>query len=237
MTTQRHIGAGAYALGVMDPVDAWHFAAHADECARCMAQLREFAGLEVLLADFGASLPPGETWVPQPSRGLMDRMVGEAVAARRASRRRRLALVAAAAAVVVAGSVLTGFETPGPGPGKPQDPEQQVLALSEKARHTDPATRISVMVGMEETAWGTEIGLVLRHVPGPLKCRLVAVGRTGEEETVTSWSVPASGYGIPGTSGEDKVLYAQGGTAMDREDIDRFEVRTLEGKRLVVVEA
>jgi hypothetical protein len=236
MATQQHLGAGAYALGVMDPVDAWHFAAHADECARCTARLREFARLEVVLADFAASLPPGETWVPRPSRGLMDRMLGEA-AARRASRRRRLRLVGAVAALVVGGSALTGLEASGPVPGKPPNPEQQVLALSEKARHTDPGTRVSVTVGMEKTAWGTEVGLELRHVPGPLKCQLVAVGRTGEEETVTSWSVPARGYGIPGSGSEDEVLYAQGGTAMNRKDIDRFEVRTLDGKRLAMVKA
>jgi hypothetical protein len=74
-------------------------------------------------------------------------------------------------------------------------------------------------------------------VRGPLACRLVAVGRSGKEETVTTSSVPPSGYGVPGTASEDEFLYTEGGAAMNRTDIDRFEVRTVDGKQLVEIDA
>ena len=49
---------------------------------------------------------------------------------------------------------------------------------------------------MEPKAWGTHTVLELKNVKGPQKCSLIAVSKTGEEEVVTSWSVPKWGYGI-----------------------------------------
>lgn len=248
MTTQQHLAAGAYALGVLDPSDAWRFEAHMDECPVCSAQLREFAGIESLLTAFAAWVPPGENWLRGPGGALMHRMLDEVAAVRRASRRRRLYLVAAAAALAVCGTAVVGtgaapWSLGTPDQARPAEhrpslsAEQQVRALGEKVRHTDAATSVSAMVGMERTGWGTDVGLELRNVRGPLKCRLVAVGRSGVEETVTSWSVPAPGYGIPGTASSDDYLYAQGGTAMDPGDIQRFDVRTADGNLLVSVDA
>ncbi|MEV6316546.1 anti-sigma factor [Streptomyces sp. NPDC051776] len=237
MRTQQHLATGAYALGIMDPADAWHFEAHLDECATCVAQLREFAGIEKLLADLATAWPPGETWPPQPSEGLLDRVTGEVAMARRAARKRRLYLVAAAAALVIGSSVVGGLAASGPGPDAPADPGEQVLAANETIRHTDASSGVSAMISMTERAWGTDIGLEVRNVRGPLKCRLVAVGKHGEEETVSTWSVPERGYGVPGTVTENKALHSEGGTAMERKDIDRFEVWTLDGQRLVAVDA
>ncbi|MFG2194135.1 zf-HC2 domain-containing protein [Streptomyces sp. NPDC048639] len=237
MRTQQHLATGAYALGIMDPADAWHFEAHLDECATCVAQLREFAGIETLLAGLAATWPPGETWLPQPSHGLLDRVTGEVATARRAGRKRRLYLVAAAAALVVGGSVVGGLAASGPGPAPPADPGEKVLAVNEKVRHTDTSSGVSAMVSMTQRVWGTDVGIEVRNVRGPLTCTLVAVGKHGEEETVSTWSVPERGYGVPGTITENKALRSEGGAAMDRRDIDRFEVRTLDGKRLVAVDA
>ncbi|MEU6083565.1 zf-HC2 domain-containing protein [Streptomyces sp. NPDC047108] len=237
MRTQQHLATGAYALGIMDPADAWHFEAHLDECATCVAQLREFAGIEKLLAGLATAWPPGETWPPQPSDGLWDRVAGQVATARRASRKRRLYLVAAAAALVFGGSVVTGLAASGPAPPPPADPDEQVLAVNEKIRHTDASSGVSAMISMTERAWGTDVGIEIRNVRGPLRCSLVAVGKHGEEETVSTWSVPERGYGVPGTVTEKKALRSEGGAAMDRRDIDRFEVRTLDGKRLVAVDA
>ena len=59
------------------------------------------------------------------------------------------------------------------------------------------ATKVTATVAMEEKAWGTHAVLRLNNVTGPQKCSLIAVGKNGERETVTSWSVPTWGYGVP----------------------------------------
>ncbi|MEU4506514.1 zf-HC2 domain-containing protein [Streptomyces sp. NPDC024089] len=111
--------------------------------------------------------------------------------------------------------------------------------MPEKVRATDPRTRVSASVGMAERPWGISAVLELRNVTGPQKCRLIAVSRTGEEEVVTSWSVPEWGYGIEDSPypGAKYPLYVSGGAAMGRGDIDHFEVRTFDGRRLVEVDA
>ncbi|MET8682265.1 zf-HC2 domain-containing protein [Streptomyces sp. NPDC004647] len=234
MTTQeRHVAAGAYALGVMDPADAWHFEAHADGCATCMTQLAEFDGVVSLLASFASSMPPGETWVPDPGSGLLYRVIDEIAVARRRSRRRRMYLVAAAAALALGSTAVTGLDSPGPVRQQTVSAEKQVHALGQKVWHTDPATSVAAMVGTEKKEWGTDIGLELKNVKGPMRCRLVVVGRNGEEETVSTWWVPQSGFGVEGSASEHRFLYAQGGAAMDRTDIERFDVRTLDGRHLV----
>ncbi|MCX4847688.1 zf-HC2 domain-containing protein [Streptomyces sp. NBC_00893] len=126
-------------------------------------------------------------------------------------------------------------------PTAPTNPAEGVAfhRMPEKVRATDPRTRVSATVGMAERPWGTSTVLELRNVTGPQKCRLIAVSRTGEEEVVTSWSVPEWGYGIEDSPypGAKYPLYVSGGAAMGRGDIDHFEVRTFDGRRLVEVDA
>ncbi|MGW0552244.1 hypothetical protein [Streptomyces altiplanensis] len=101
---------------------------------------------------------------------------------------------------------------------------------------TDPASGVSASVTLRERGWGTGVGLELARVQGPLACALVAVGKNGAEQTVTTWAVPAGGYGIPGVEGHEEPLRTRGGAALREDEIDRFEVRTLAGNRLVTVE-
>lgn len=94
-------------------------------------------------------------------------------------------------------------------------------------------------VALEKKAWGTETVLELKNLKGPQKCSLIAVGKNGERETLTSWSVPDWGYGIPGATTEKakKPLYVHGGAAFEPNQISHFEVMTFDGKRLVEVDA
>ncbi|WP_137989061.1 zf-HC2 domain-containing protein [Streptomyces vilmorinianum] len=192
--------------------------------------------------------PPRLTSVPTaPAPELLDRLIDEVGAKRARSRRRARWLVAAAAVLVVGGPAVAVVATSGgekenraiePHPTSPAE-DAFFHHMGEKIQATDPTTQVSATVGMEEKAWGTHTVLELKNVKGPLKCRLVAVSKTGEEETVTSWAVPTWGYGIPGATTEaaKSPLYVHGGAAMDRNDIDHFEVRTFDGERLVEVEA
>ncbi|MFF3322012.1 anti-sigma factor family protein [Streptomyces sp. NPDC002889] len=186
--------------------------------------------------------PPG----PKVLGGLLNE-----VAARRAQKRRRgMYLVAAAAAMIIGGPavavVATGNESGGNQAGSPVDPHPTSPAedaffnhMEEKIQATDASTKVNAVVGMEKKPYGTHAVLQLKNVKGPLKCNLIAVSKTGEEEVVTSWAVPKWGYGIPDSQNEmaKKPLYVHGGAAMDRNDIDHFEVRTFDGERLVEVGA
>ncbi|MFD5046426.1 RNA polymerase subunit sigma, partial [Streptomyces sp. NPDC058382] len=189
--------------------------------------------------------------VPGPPAPRMLAELLDEVTARRARRARRTRrgryLVAAAAVLVIGGPVLavtaTGGDRPAAeaAPPYPTGPAEDAFLhrMAEKVRATDPTTAVSATIGMEPEPWGTDTVLELTNVTGPRKCRLVAVSKTGEEEVVTSWSVPRWGYGVK-TSAHPAAaypLYVHGGAAMARSDIDHFEVRTFDGKRLVSVDA
>ncbi|MFF0448277.1 anti-sigma factor family protein [Streptomyces sp. NPDC004609] len=179
---------------------------------------------------------------PQVLGGLLD----EVAAKRAAKRRRGMFLVAAAAALIIGGPVAavvltdndTGSNQAGAHPTSPAE-DAFFNHMDEKVEATDATTRVSAAVGMEKKGWGTHTVLELKNVKGPLKCNLIAVSKTGEEEIVTSWAVPKWGYGIENgpTKASKNPLYVHGGAAMDREDIDRFEVRTFDNQKLVEIDA
>ncbi|MGW6457461.1 zf-HC2 domain-containing protein [Streptomyces sp. NPDC055078] len=184
-----------------------------------------------------------------PDPRVLDGLLDEVAAKRAAKRRRGMYLVAAAAALIIGGPavaiVVTGDDSRGSEAGSPHphptSPAEDAFFnhMEEKVRATDASTKVSATVGMETKGWGTHTVLELKGVKGPLKCNLIAVSKTGEEEVVTSWAVPKWGYGIPDSphKAAKNPLYVHGGAAMDRNDIDHFEVRTFDGKKLVEVAA
>ncbi|MFE9686108.1 zf-HC2 domain-containing protein [Streptomyces sp. NPDC002701] len=246
-----HETVGAYALGILDDAEATAFEEHLATCEWCAQQLDELAGMEPMLAAL-ADLPGtrgtpaiGETLAVRPSPRLADRLVDE-VAERRAKKRRRgFYLVAAAAALIIGGPVtaiaVTGGETTQQA-GKPLQsvsPAKQVFTdMKDKVRATDPSTQVSAAVGMESKPYGTGLALELKNVKGPQKCSLIAVGKNGERETATTWTVPKWGYGIKDAATElaRNPLYLQGAVAMNSADIDHFEVVTFDGKKLTEVD-
>ncbi|OCC09625.1 anti-sigma factor [Streptomyces sp. PTY087I2] len=252
----EHDAAAAYVLGILDDAQASDFEAHLAGCARCAAHLDEFAGMEPMLAMLSESpsAVPGARPVPhvpeQPAPRLLGGLMDEVARKRHRRTRRSRYWVAAAAALIVGGPVAAFAVTSGDDRGggsvavgepHPTSPAEDAFFehMTEKVSATDPTTRVGATVGMEEKAWGTHTVLELKNVKGPQKCNLVAVSKTGEEEVVTSWSVPQWGYGIEGATNPaaKAPLYVHGGAAMDREDIARFEVRTFDGERLVEIGA
>ncbi|MDT3399307.1 zf-HC2 domain-containing protein [Streptomyces sp. B1866] len=253
---ERHIAVGAYALGLLDEAAAARFEDHLAGCERCAAELAVLVGLEPLLADLAApgSAPgptPGPTPgtgapgtgapVPAPSPALLDRLLGDVAAARRARRARLLALAAAAAVLVVGGPFAGAALTSDGGSRPPADPVRALYEEGRRATATDRATGVAATVSLVDRPWGTDVALRLENVGGPRRCALVAVGRDGHEETVTTWSVPAWGYGVRrdadggAPAWSERPLYTHGAAAMPRDGIERFEVRTLDGRRLVTV--
>src|SRR5262249_20448136 len=80
---------------------------------------------------------------------------------------------------------------------------------------------------------GSAGGLELSRVAGPMGCQLLAISSAGDIRTVTGWSVPAKGYGIPGSPAPLRVT---GGTSLPADRITRFEDRADDGSLLVVVD-
>ncbi|MFD0342030.1 anti-sigma factor family protein [Streptomyces sp. NPDC127117] len=256
-----HDAAGAYLLGVLDDAEVSAFEAHLAGCGLCADRIDELAGLEPVLARVAESPgAPVPRYVPgQPGPRVLERLVDEVSAGRARRRRRSTVLVAAAVALIIGGPVVAVLAGGDDGPTTraarpyPTDPTGSAdptgsdgsaegaafRRMPDKVRATDPRSRVSATVGMAQRPWGTSAVLELRNVTGPQKCRLIAVSRTGEEEIVTSWSVPEWGYGIEDSPypGANHPLYVSGGAAMGRGEIDHFEVRTFDGRRLVEVDA
>ncbi|MFE7773203.1 anti-sigma factor family protein [Streptomyces sp. NPDC057445] len=189
---------------------------------------------------------PGASVPTAPSPQLLNRLVGEVAVKRDRKRRRSMYMIAASVILIFGGPAVAVVVTnddasAGVAAPHPTSPAEDAFFnhMEEKVEATDAISKVTATVGLEKKAWGTHTVLELKNVKGPLKCNLVAVSKTGEEEVVTSWAVPKWGYGIPDSTNEmaKKPLYVHGGAAMERNDIDHFEVRTFDGKRLVEVDA
>lgn len=245
--SNEHETVGAYALGILDDAEATAFEAHLATCEWCAQQLDELAGMEPMLAALadlpGSGTPAiGESLSAKPSPRLVERLVDDVGERRAMKRRRSFYMIAAAAALIIAGPLAViaanGGNSSGDAPAV-ATAKTTFETLSDKVSATDKTTKVSATVAMTKKDWGT-LGVVeLSNVKGPLKCSLIAVGKNGERETMSSWSVPAWGYGIANaTKAEAKApLYAQGGAALSPNQIDHFEVMTFDGKKLVEVDA
>lgn len=234
----EHAAVGAYALGVLDEADATRFEEHLAGCPECATELDGLMGLAPLLAEAAEQTPDPAVLTARPRPELLDGLLDEVAAARRAGSTRRLCLVAAAVALIIAGplagAALTAEDPPG---HSGASAAQQMYEDGEKHGGVDPATGVDATVSLERKPWGTHVALQLGAVKGPLTCDLVAVGKNGREQTVTTWAVPASGYGLKDSpvKWSREPLYTHGGAAFAQDDIDRFEVRTLDGRHLATV--
>src|SRR6266508_2842677 len=65
----------------------------------------------------------------------------------------------------------------------------------ERFSATDPVTGVRLDVLLISFPWGTQIGVSMFNVAGPLECRLYAVDRAGTASVVASGRVDDSGYG------------------------------------------
>ncbi|MEV6791809.1 zf-HC2 domain-containing protein [Streptomyces sp. NPDC051320] len=242
----EHDAVAAYALGILDDAEATAFETHLAGCDICAAELDGFAGMEPILASLAEFPGPAPQPVKAPSPQVLGRLVDE-VAVQRARRRRRTRyLVAAAAALIIGGptvAVLATSADSGTGVSARSSSagaaENDFGRMTKKVSATDPVTKVSATVGTQDKAWGTDAVLELKNVKGPQKCSLIAVSKTGAQETLTTWSVPEWGYGVPDAAhpAAQYPLYVHGGSAFKRSDIDHFLVRTLDGRSLVRVAA
>jgi hypothetical protein len=219
-----HVDVGAYVLGVLDDADMARFEQHLAICHQCGQQLDELSGLVPVLAE----LAPAGAGAPVPPSGdkMLGRLVGKVADDRKTRARRRMFALAASVALIVAGPTIAVVASGGSEGGA------GARVFAEQFKGSDNSTGVKATVGVNEKKWGSEIGLTLAGVQGPLTCRLVAVGKDGSQQTVGTWSVPTAGYG---TSDQPNPLTLDGSAGMQPDDISRFDVVTSQGQRLVSV--
>lgn len=250
----EHETVGAYALGILDDAEATAFESHLAGCEWCAQQLDELAGMEPMLAALadlpGTGTPSlGESLSAKPAPRVVEKLVDEVAERRAKKRRRNFYMVAAAGALIVSGPFVavaanSGGDSGSGGGGTNRtlsaDPAKDVFdRIPDKLTATDPNTKVSVTVAFQKKDWGTELVARISNVKGIERCSLIAVGKNGERETATSWTVPEWGYGLPDakTDKAKQPLHVQGGASMDTNEIDHFEIVTFEGEKLVEVDA
>lgn len=249
----EHTDVGAYALGLLEESDRRAFEAHLATCPACQAELREFGEMAQLLGEVRQNPPPEQVSEPSEAPGkhvgpgptgpgavaadprsapVVD-LLRRKVSADRSRRRGRVVLAIAAGVVLLAGGGAVGVVLGRDQPAASHDvampgPAEQLLLTGARSSGTDPKTKAAGVIALESKGWGTHIALELKNVRGPLECELVAVSKTGAKRVVTGWSVPPKGWGVPG-SPDPGMLH--GGTSFKRDQIARFDVMIVSGKR------
>jgi hypothetical protein len=222
MTDQFTYDAGPYVLGALPPEDRHAFEQHLATCARCQAEVREFAGLPGLLSRLPAGELPaaleGAPEAPAPVSVLPSLM--RAAGVQRTHRRRRMVLAGAAAALVVAAgsAVVTDAVVDRSGPAAVQD-----AALVFTPATPLPITAEATLTDLPE---GTRIAMVCRYA-GPVdgdvheyRLRLIPKGG-GKPEWLGSWPV---------STADPYTMTIVTPTTRDR--IGRLEVITADGTPL-----
>ncbi|WP_067457424.1 zf-HC2 domain-containing protein [Actinomadura macra] len=233
-----HIDVGAYALGLLEEPDRRAFEAHLPSCPSCRAELGALRGLAATLDGIAPIADPAAAPPVPPEPAVVSDLLRHR--ARRDRRRRTTRAVAGLAAgiVLLGGAVGAGFTLGADrdsGTVAAPDGTEALFRDGQRLTASD-AAGVSGTVAMEAKMWGSRIGLRLTRVKGPLECQLVAVDNAGRPHTVAGWSVPAKGYGLPGSPMRQLTL--QGGTALKPGDISRFEVRTMgDGRTILTVPA
>ncbi|MFA1544838.1 anti-sigma factor [Actinomadura chokoriensis] len=235
----EHTDVGAYALGLLEGGDRRAFEAHLHGCGRCRAELGELSGTARALFELGpGAVEPGseaaaEEDEPSPSPAPVIDMMRRSRRADRRFRRGAYVVGTAAAAAALGAGVAVGAALNGDDGGAPKPPPPVAQSVTvQKFQATDASTGASGTVGLVDKGWGTQVDLELRGIKGPLRCHLEAVSRDGERSVVAGWRVPDKGYGVPG---QPKPLTMQGGTGLDRRQIDHFAVMLDDGGTLLTI--
>jgi len=244
-----HMDVASYALGVLGDAESAWFEEHLATCEACARQLETFLPVVGLLPEVpipAVDLPPRPVVledVRARHRGRAGeraaRPDGRSVASRARAALRRPAVAASAAAVAAvaatagvfgefgefghdeilaassAGAAPSAAVSPWSGLGGPD------LEHGRRLVGTDPGTGVHAEVVLDAAAWGTKVSFALSRLPGPQNCRLVAVRRGGDEEVLSSWTVPPEGYG---EAEQPHPLVLQAATALDRSDIVSLRV-------------
>jgi len=226
-----HWDVASYALGILEPGDARHFEEHLADCQECAGELAGLLPVTTMLSqvDRGAAV---RAWQIVQDGDLLDRMTNVVRLDRRRGRRRvafGVAAAVAASAAVAAYAAITVNVAPGSQPDRPpvavgSSSAPANLPAGDHFANTDATSGVHLEVVAHGQRWGTQIGVNVSRLSGPLTCRLIAVNSSGGTEIVATWKVPTEGYG---TVAQPEPLSLTGATGMNRTDIRRVELQSV----------
>lgn len=248
MSRADHMDVAAYALGVLDEQDTERFEEHLATCWACAAELETMVPVVGLLSGIdGETMSALEQTQTDPA--LLDRTLVAVRADRRRTRFRQL-LATAAAVVVLGGLTGIGFAsvverddappdviagpttsaplTPPPGTRSAGPNEPNVGGNEEEGdQHdvVDPSTGVKTTFFVVAKEFGTRVNFSLSRLPGPRTCRLVVVRKNATTEVISTWSVPAGGYG---TNTNPQLLTLSAATSTPVDDIKQFQVQSVD---------
>jgi hypothetical protein len=240
-----HQDVASYALGVLDDAEAARFEEHLADCDACAEQLESLLPVVGLLPEVPLStvdLPPRPIGHDDEGKHRRRRTglrgpVRLVSAAGAGLRRPAVAAAAAAIAAVAATAgvfgefghdeiVTTSAGAPVSAAASPWDglrgPD---LEHGVKLAATDPATGVLAEVVLEAAPWGTKVSFAVSGLDGPQNCRLVVLRRDGGTELLSSWVVPAGGYGV---GSQPRPLVLQAATALNRAQIAGLRVEAVD---------
>lgn len=216
---ERHRDVGAYALGVLDEAEAFRFEDHLMECPQCAAHVTEFGPTARQLLLYRRATPRFVHPLAQPGPRLLDSLLATVATRRRAGRRRFLYGLAASVVFAVAGPGILMYASHANGA---DDTTAQVMAA------TDAHSGVWAQVTVKDDEHGSDVQLKVKDGVGSRSCRLVAVGRDGSEQVITSWAQSGQGAGM---------ATVEGGSSMHMGEVATYEVRTAEGEKLLTLDA
>ena len=206
---------GVYVIGSLPVYEAVEVREHLQYCPQCRVEYDELAGLPRML---GMISEDEATFGPvQADDEILHRLLAQVAAERRGRARRHRVLSAVAALVIVVGGGAAYAAVPAF--------HQQIGDPSPRTAVAQSATtgvRATIIYGPKSS--GTWTNLRLWNVPRGERCRLVAVGRDGKRLVSSGWQ-----------STDDGTAEVSTDVDMSTDAIERFEVVSQQGKRLVVV--
>lgn len=172
----RHHDVGAYALGVLDEVDSFHFEDHVRGCPQCAVQVTEFRPAARQLMLYRNATPRAVHPFAAPGPRMLGRLLDEVAARHRAKRRRWLFALAASVVIAVGGPAVAVLAGPGEAP--------------DTVAATDAKTGVWAEVKAEDHDWGSDIVLKVKEADGARLAGSSPSARTAPRRRSPTGSLP-----------------------------------------------
>lgn len=219
---------GAYALGVLDPVEARQVHEHLATCLDCQREVNELMMIRRALDQ----VPPEAFIDGPPEEGdLLLRRTLRQVRDESPAPRRFSAGIAVAAAVAVAvalgGGILLGRETKSGSVVAGPPTTSSLPSNARLAEGTDPGTGTTMNVALEPKKGWVWVNVTVKGLAEGLHCELYVVSKDGEDVLAGGWLVSKDG------SANGTLL--EGTALIPPDQVKAVEIRTRDGQTMVSV--
>jgi hypothetical protein len=220
---------GAYALGVLDPVETRQVHEHLMSCLDCQREVNELMMIRRALDQ----VPP-EAFIDGPPRDgdlvlqrTLRRARAEAVAPPRRGRAGLAVAAAVAVAVALGGGIVLGRETVSSPQAAPPTATSTPSNAS-LAKGTDPDTGTTMDVALEPKKGWVWVHAQVTGLPVGAKCELFVIPKDGSPILTGSWLVSEDGA-KNGTRLEGTAL-------IPPADVAAVQIKTTDGRTMVTVD-